>query len=393
MKKNTWTFSDSFIHGWAILTAFVTLILIWSGGLVTSKGVGMSVPDWPNTYGYNMFAFPISRWVGGIFYEHGHRLIATGVGVLTTVLAACLWGRETTGKIKAAGISAIIFIVLLLGVREMPVYLTCAVLALPMIAFGIFKFCRNPRDLRWLGVAVFSAVILQGVLGGLRVVWFKDQIGVFHGLLAQAFLLTLAILAVLTSRAFREGRWVAYMPDRTLAYMTLVTTIIIYFQLGLGATMRHEHIGLSIPDFPLAYGRVIPDTSAEAMAQINAARVQAGQPQTTAFQVWVQMVHRLTAVCILVGITMVFSRAWRTRQAAPIRRWAAVWLALVIVQVCLGAWTIWSNKAADIATGHVAVGALILVVGGLLSLRMFCGLRAGNFAWPDAPKHPLMNAA
>ena len=63
--------------------AAVTLLLICSGGMVTSKGVGLAVPDWPTTFGYNMFLFPVSRWVGGILFEHTHRLLASTVGMLT----------------------------------------------------------------------------------------------------------------------------------------------------------------------------------------------------------------------------------------------------------------------------------------------------------------------
>ena len=78
----------------AVLTVSAAFVLLLSGGLVTSKGVGMTVPDWPNSYGYNMFLFPLSRWVGGIFYEHVHRLIASGVGLMTVLLALALWMAE-----------------------------------------------------------------------------------------------------------------------------------------------------------------------------------------------------------------------------------------------------------------------------------------------------------
>ena len=71
------------LHYLAIATAVATFPLIFMGGLVTSHGAGMSVPDWPNSYGYNMFLFPPSQWVGGIFYEHTHRLMATVVGMLS----------------------------------------------------------------------------------------------------------------------------------------------------------------------------------------------------------------------------------------------------------------------------------------------------------------------
>src|SRR5689334_2500649 len=104
----------------AVLTALATLALIALGGLVTSHGVGMSVPDWPTTYGYNMFLFPVSKWVGGIFYEHTHRLAASLVGFLTLILAVWLWLKESRAW------------------------------------------------LRWLGIFALFAVVLQGVLGGLR---------------------------------------------------------------------------------------------------------------------------------------------------------------------------------------------------------------------------------
>src|SRR3979409_2796310 len=81
------------LNRFAWFTAFATLLLIWRGGLVTSKGVGLAVPDWPNTFGYNMFLFPVSKWVGGVFFEHTHRLLASTVGFLTLILAAW-WSRD-----------------------------------------------------------------------------------------------------------------------------------------------------------------------------------------------------------------------------------------------------------------------------------------------------------
>ena len=91
---------NPWLHRFALLTAASTLFLIWLGGLVTSHGAGMAVPDWPTTYGYNMFFFPISRWVGGIFYEHSHRLVASGIGCLTVILTVWLWLKEEAQKIQ-----------------------------------------------------------------------------------------------------------------------------------------------------------------------------------------------------------------------------------------------------------------------------------------------------
>src|SRR5260370_8357205 len=74
------------LHWFAVISTISVLGLICSGGLVTSHEAGMAVPDWPNSFGYSMFLFPISRWVGGVFFEHTHRLIASGVGLLTLIL-------------------------------------------------------------------------------------------------------------------------------------------------------------------------------------------------------------------------------------------------------------------------------------------------------------------
>src|SRR5687768_3511799 len=79
------------LHRFAKLVAASTVLLIAAGGMVTSTGSGLSVPDWPNTYGWFMFSFPVEKWVGGIFYEHSHRLIASTVGFLTGILAVWTW--------------------------------------------------------------------------------------------------------------------------------------------------------------------------------------------------------------------------------------------------------------------------------------------------------------
>jgi cytochrome c oxidase assembly protein subunit 15 len=144
--------------------------------------------------------------------------------------------------------------------------------------------------------------------------------------------------------------------------------------------MRHQHAGLAIPDFPLAYGKLWPAMDADSVANYNARRVEttAANP-ITALQIGLQMAHRLLAVGILIGVGMVAWRAyrWSPRFSVPggeeqsraggtgLQRLAFVWLALILVQAALGAWTIWSNKAADVATAHVMVGALSLVTGVL----------------------------
>lgn len=388
----TWTRADARIHRWTLFTAIMTFILLCSGGLVTSHGVGMSVPDWPNTFGYNMFAFPISHWIGGIFYEHSHRLIATMVGLFTAILACLLWARDTTDNQRSAGIIGIVIVLMLLGWREFWVYVALAAPVPFVVAFCFWKFIRS-REYRWLGLAAYAAVILQGVLGGLRVVLYKDQIGIFHGMVAQSFFIGIVLLAVCTSRAFREKRWAQYEPHRNIRFWALGVALLIFLQLGVAATMRHEHIGLSIPDFPLAYGQILPDTSAEALAKINAERVTHEPiplPPTTAVQIWIQMAHRFIACLIALGVAIIWAKSRQTTRGS--QKWATLWLCMILVQIGLGAWTIWSNKAADIATMHMALGALSLMVGAIFTLRLFEGNRAQDFAWPDAPKRPMMGA-
>ena len=340
------------LHRFAVLTALATLALLGVGGVVTSKGVGMAVPDWPTSYGYNMFALPFKFWKGGVLFEHSHRLVASGVGLLTTILAVWLW------------------------------------------------FAESRRWLRWLGVIAFFAVVIQGVLGGLRVVLFKDEIGIFHATLAQLFFALVCAIAVFTSKWWSQNRPSPLTPlpsngrgeqqshsGHKLGPLILLTTLLIFFQLILGATMRHQHAGLAIPDFPLAYGKLWPAMDAEVVAGYNQRRLETTATNPiTAFQIGLQMAHRLMAVAILLCVSAV---AWRVRssgfsRSGPpeggtpnlLRRLAFGWLALVCAQAGLGAWTIWSNKAADVATAHVLVGALSLVtgvLGCLISFRRFTG--------------------
>ncbi len=309
------------LHRYAGFVVVCTLILICSGGLVTSKGAGLAVPDWPNTYGYNVFAFPISRWVGGVLFEHVHRLIASLVGFLTLGLTIWLWTAE------------------------------------------------RRQWVRVLGVVALVAVIAQAVLGGLRVVELKDELGIFHACLAQAFLALVAFIALVTSRWWTRLREAGAPPDAASALAALskaaaVVTVLIYVQLALGATMRHAHAGLSIPDFPTAYGEAWPHIDAAKLAQINRQRDEVLHlPPTTLVQIHLQMGHRMLAGVVALAVLAMAALTWSRRAMLPasLRRLGLAGPVLIAGQISLGIATIWTNKAADIATAHVAVGALSLV--------------------------------
>jgi len=279
----------------------------------------MSVPDWPNSYGYNMFLFPWQDWVGGIFYEHSHRLVASGVGVLITILAVSLCFQERIW-------------------------------------------------LRWMGGVVPVFVLLEGTIGGLRVVLSEDQLGILHGCLAQLLFVSVSLIALFTSRWWIEAH--AEKTPRQWSGRALAICGLIFCQLMIGATMRHEHAGLSISDFPLAYGQVWPKTDPASIDAYNTERLQhdVNAKATSALYINMQMAHRVGAVLITAAILAAAAAVWLTPGSAPIlRRWSAVWVFLVFMQFILGACTIWTNKAADVATTHVAVGALTLVLGALLT--------------------------
>jgi cytochrome c oxidase assembly protein subunit 15 len=204
------------------------------------------------------------------------------------------------------------------------------------------------------------------VLGGLRVTLLKDQIGIFHACLAQAFFGLLVFIAVARSRWWRERAAQA----RTRAgvanalRIAVATTVLIYLQLALGATMRHQHRDLAILDFPAAYGQIIPDTSAAALQRVNAWREAQALSTVDAGHIWLQMAHRFVAALISAGVIGYWWMLRRQRDAeGTLRNLSTVWFFFLACQVTLGAWTIWSNKAADIATAHVAVGATMLALG------------------------------
>ncbi|MDB6035077.1 MAG: Cytochrome oxidase assembly [Verrucomicrobiales bacterium] len=313
---------------------------------MTSKGVGMSVPDWPTTYGYNMFFFPISKWVGGVFWEHSHRLTASAVGFMTVILTVWLWLKESRAW------------------------------------------------MRWLGVAALFGVIAQGVLGGLRVTLYKDELGIFHATLAQLFLVLVSSIALFSARWWvnAESRE-APVPDQfRLRHLYLAVAGCIFLQLILGATMRHQHAGLAIPDFPTAYGKVWPDMNPAAIEHYNQNRGETvALNPITAFQIVLQMVHRVMALVIFLGVAIV---AWLTRRQlgwrSRLTKLAMSWFGLLCLQVVLGAATIWSNKSADIATTHVAVGALSLLNGAILFLAGTRCLKRAETVGTSGKRHRTM---
>ena len=305
------------LHRFAKLVAACTVLLILAGSLVTSHDAGLSVPDWPTSYGWNMFTFPPSMWVANILYEHGHRLIASTVGFLTIILAAWLWAADPR------------------------------------------------RWLRWFGVAALGAVIAQGVLGGITVLFFlPGAVSTAHAGLAEVFFCMTVAIALFTS-----PRWIfGYGPaeaapygdegaphtgevdDATLRRLATAATALIYTQILIGATMRHTGAGLAIPDFPWMFGHAVPDHWSQGIA--------------------IHFAHRVGALVVTCAIATVSAYVWsRHRGRRELARPASLLVALVAVQFTLGALTVLSQRNPWINSFHVVGGALVLTTSLVLTLR------------------------
>jgi cytochrome c oxidase assembly protein subunit 15 len=313
-RKNIW------LHRFALATAGATFLLIIAGGLVTSTDSGLAVPDWPLSYGQVM-----PPMVGGIFYEHGHRMVATFVGLLTTVLAIWLWRKE------------------------------------------------ERRWVKMLGLVALLAVITQGVLGGITVLLLLPTwVSTTHATLAQSFFSLTIVLAIITSPS-----WKAHVPldfgrmtkTRSLA---VATTAAVLLQLILGALMRHSGAGLAIPDFPLSYSHWLPPTSADQIASLNEYRlVYYDLAPVELSQIWIHFVHRLGALLVTILVLMNVVHVLRNFTIPQMREPAIIQGLLVLVQILLGALTVWTGKGVQVATAHVAVGALLLGTSVALTVYSF----------------------
>ncbi len=271
---------------------------------MTSTESGLAVPDWPLSYGMLM-----PPMVGGILYEHGHRMVATFVGLLTTILAVWLWWAEPR------------------------------------------------RWMRRLGAVALAMVITQGVLGGITVIFLlPTPVSVSHATLAQTFFCVMVLLAFATSREWKNATGqtdVANAADAVgppLRVVAGVATTAVYLQLVLGATLRHTGAALAIPDFPLAFGRLIPPLESVPVA--------------------IHFAHRLFAFVVIGAVVWLVARIWlRHRDDPRFTRPAVLISGLVLLQILLGGTIVWTSRAVFPATAHVANGALLLATTWLITLR------------------------
>ena len=301
------------------------LFLITLGGQVTTRVAGMAVPDWPGTFGRNMFLYPWSGMTQSlhIFLEHSHRLVASGVGLITLMV---------TG----------------------------------------FVFATQPKGLaRKLAVAASILVVLQGILGGQRVLQGSWVLGLLHGCLAQGYLLVAGSLALVLSRFWQES---GHGDDlaKSRSKMVWAMTLLVFTQTILGAFMRHEGPGfLSIPDFPKIYGEWMPafwdDRVLETINQYRAQ--QLGWPQTSTTLILWQVLHR--TIGVLAGVGILGGALWSVRATTtPLwwKRGVLAWVFLAVTQVLMGISILWTGRLPEVATLHVLFGACLTLTGWLLGL-------------------------
>ncbi|MDP1677719.1 MAG: COX15/CtaA family protein [Bacteroidota bacterium] len=318
------------LHRFAIFTAANTFALIFIGGLVTSTGSGLSVPDWPTTYGENMFTFPIDKWIGGIKYEHGHRLVASFVGFLTVILTVWLAIKEDRPWLKL------------------------------------------------LGYFALAMVIVQGILGGLTVLFLlPTAVSIAHGMLAQTFFCIVSSIALFTSRWWRSGEErFDFTKGRSLQAISILATAAVFLQLAFGALLRHTYSGLSIPDFPLAYGQIFPTLSVDAVAKYNQELISTGikwtgDKQIEAYQIVIHLIHRYWAYGTALIVIVLGYKLWKSKELPKrLQRTGVYLLTFAILQFTLGIITVLSRKEFIVTSFHVVIGALILMTCVITTLQV-----------------------
>ncbi len=305
------------------LTAAWAAFVIFAGAQVTSTGSGLAVPDWPLSYG--MFFPPM---VGGIFYEHGHRLVAGTFGVLTLIQAIWiqLWSARAASPLSPSGAAG----------RERASGLRRAV------GGG-----TTSSRLRKLGWALLGTTIFQGLLGGLTVkLLLPKPVSVSHGLVAEIALCLAVATAFFFSRFYNDLQSV----ERGNAPIGLTTALVatVFLQVFAGAVMRHRGAGLAIPDFPLSFGHILPPF--------------------TSFDVVINFVHRVGALAVAALAVITAVRLLRFAGRHPLRELAMILLAVVAGQLFLGAYTVWSGKLPVITSFHVMNGAITLALSVVIAL-------------------------
>jgi len=288
------------LHRFAIICAVATFILIFVGGLVTSTGSALAVPDWPLAYGRL-----VPKLVGGVRFEYGHRVVAGVVVMLTIALAAWIAMVERRSWVRKTAFAAA------------------------------------------------GLIVLQAILGGITVLYLLPlPVAVAHAGTAQALFCLMVAIALFTNPNFGTASPLETDGSKPeLATLATIATTVIYVQILIGAVMRHLGAGLAIPDFPQSFGHWMPPFFSLGIA--------------------INFAHRCGAVMVSIFVLWTVARVFtRYRDRPALTHPALLLMALLIMQVSLGAMTIWSGRAVLPTTTHVAIGAAVLATSLALTIRV-----------------------
>jgi cytochrome c oxidase assembly protein subunit 15 len=303
-------------HRLAVALVCATFPLVWVGGLVTTHDAGMAVPDWPDTYGYNLFLYPWTEWFAGpwdLFIEHAHRLFAAAVGLLCIAFVVVVWRTDSRGWMRPASLGAL------------------------------------------------ALVIGQGILGGMRVTLDARTLAMIHGCVGPLFFSYCVLLATLTSHPWRDASASQKIQSaRNILPTIVVITLIAYGQLVLGAQLRHTGAAVAPATFRAfvmfhLLGAAILLLSTLYLAVI----VRAGSN----FDRWLRVPATWLAALVMLQVAL-GGGAWVVNFGWPTwlidYPWAARWV--INAQ---------GHLQANITTAHVALGSLILGTAAMIALRAF----------------------
>ncbi len=302
-------------HRWALVLACATFPLVWVGGLVTTTDAGMAVPDWPNTYGYNLFLYPWQSWLAGpwdLFVEHGHRLLAASVGLLTIGLVVVLrqWERR--------------------------------------------------KWVRVLGLLALVLVVFQGALGGMRVLFDERTLAMLHGVIGPLFFGLSVALAVITSQTWAQADAVVVEPAPTLSAtqvqaLAAVTAILAYLQIVLGAVLRHVPVDSQPGAFLLATKFHLFMAAVLTLHIVMLAGLVFARRRQKPLGRFAGMLLALIVVQVLLGIA-----TWMEKYSVP--EWASGWFPHSAMVIREGSWLQTHIITAHVATGSAIFGTAIALV-------------------------------
>lgn len=307
-------------HRLAVVLTCATFPLIWVGGLVTTTQAGMAVEDWPTTYGYNLFLYPWQTWLFGpwdLFIEHGHRLFGAFVGILTLALLVAVWRGDSR------------------------------------------------RWMRWVAVAAVVGVTLQGVVGGLRVVFNERWLARLHGCTGPLFFALCVAICVFTSSRWKDARARRGHPGAArLQAVALVTVLLAYVQIVLGAHLRHVELTTGPTAFSAAVFLHLATAALVVLHVVLLAVLVA-----RSFRREADLTGPVAWLTAMIGLQLLLGGAtWVLKYGWPSATGESAWTA--------GHTNIsGSMLQAAVVTGHMALGSLILGLAVLATLRAVRGLR------------------